>query len=375
MRLQKLPRTHVLIVGLAVALVVGGVGAASLVAPQERPQVTVDLTIVEDTERFKIMGTPYVAWTFDNTVPGQIIRITQGTDLTIRLHNSATQTHSFHTHIQHYDISSDGTSHTLPLGTVPHQADNPLGWFGPTAFVESTIDNQVNMGVNPIGEYAPRWDHDVALPGEVREYHFAADEVGTFVYHCHVFPVGEHISRGLFGLIEVYPPGWSWEVLDSHRNQGTTGLTTDAWVTSPDGTRYYEDVVVLTELDPTALTEDAGVPTTGSTGKIQLFNMLAWNDPYYLGPVMDGTPMRIVVANMGEEVHSFHIHGHNFDVLDKFDPAKRTVYRSDVLLISPGQSYELTLLAKNEGFWFVHDHMNQNSIAGMIGWLQVNAVE
>jgi FtsP/CotA-like multicopper oxidase with cupredoxin domain len=360
-----------LAVVLAAVLIAGalGAGALSLTSSAERPQVTVTLEVEEKLVR--ILGKDaFLAWTFNGTVPGPIIRIPLGTELTIVLVNGATMTHSFHTHFQHYDIASDGTSHTLPIGMAPHQADDPLGAFGPTAFVEGAIGTEVNTGVNPFGEFAPRLDHDVAAPGETRAYHFLADEVGAFVYHCHVFPVAEHISRGLFGLIEVYPPGWTWENVE-HRNPDTGN--TDAWVTAPDGTRYYEDVVVLTELDPTELSEDAGVPTTGPVGKLHLLNFHAWNDPYYLGPVLDGTPMRVVVANMGEEVHSWHVHGHNFDVLDKFDPQKRVVFRSDALLVAPGQSFETTLVARNPGFWFVHDHMNQNSIAGMIGWLQVNA--
>lgn len=360
---MKVQRIHAL--GLAL-LLLGSLGAAALsseMAPAGNPQVTVVLEITE--REFEIFGVPFTAWTFNKTVPGPIIRIPLGTDLTIVLRNLHSEPHSFHSHFQNYDISNDGTSHTLPLSTTPHQADDPFGGLG----ITDALGLEGGLGLNPIGRLQPRYDHDIAGPGQEYTYKLHAGEVGTFVYHCHVFPVSEHVGRGLMGMIIVYPPGWSWEPIH-HRNAFETG-STDAWVTDPSGKRWYEDVSILSELDLSTVTDKALVETTERVGKAQLVNFHTWASPYYLGPVPDGTPMRVIIANLGNEVHSWHIHGHNFDVLDKFDPQKRVVRRADALLIGPGESYETTLVATNPGFWFVHDHSITAAYQGMIGWLQV----
>jgi FtsP/CotA-like multicopper oxidase with cupredoxin domain len=374
---------------LAAALPLGAATVALSQGYGEPPKVHIVLNVQE--KEYKILGTPYKAWAFgrpgqEASVPGPIIRLTQGTELTIELVNGHYEPHSFHTHFQHYPISSDGSSHTLPAGGVPHQADDPLGGIGAATLVRNEVNQDLErvgvddllgedvvgplqLGSNPLGPYFPREDHDVAQPGERYFYNLVANEVGTFVYHCHVFPVEEHIAHGLFGVIIVYPKGWTWT--DIPFVQPGTG-NTDALVTAPDGTVYYEDVVVLSELDLTGVTDKALVPTTEATGKIQLVNFRTWADPYYVGPVKDGTLMRVVVANMGVTMHSWHVHAHNFDVLDKFDPAKRTVFRSDALALAPGQSFETVLTARQPGFWFVHDHMTAKAYGGMIAWLQVD---
>jgi FtsP/CotA-like multicopper oxidase with cupredoxin domain len=365
-------RKPVLALLLAAALGLSALGAQMTLGQAPAPgKVHIDLTVQEAD--YTIMGVPMKAWTFNGMVPGPIIRITQGTTLEITLQNAHTEMHSLHTHFQDYDMSMDGTSHTLPFPFVPHQADDPLSATGATDIAD-TIAQSVGvhgLGVNPIGPYIPREDNDVAPPGTSYTYTLQANEVGVFLYHCHVFPVEEHIGRGLFGLIIVYPPGWSWEDLPG--TQPKLG-NTDAWVTDPSGKRWYEDDVILSDLDPSLLQEKVGVPLLGSTGKIGLLNFRAWNDPYYLGPVQDGTPMRVVVANIGSEIHSWHVHGHNFDVLDKFDAQKRVLRRADTLVVAPGESYETTLVASHPGFWFVHDHINPNAQAGMIGWLNVQDV-
>jgi len=366
----RLTRSRAVVVAALLAVPLGAAVTMNALADDPAPHVEVELSITDVHKR--ILGVDYTAWGFNGQVPGPVIRITQGTELSIKLRNSHSEPHSFHTHFQHYPISSDGSSHTLPIGAVPHQRDDPLGMTGLTSQIDTSDYGleRFQSGVNPIGIYEPRRDEDIARPGETRYYNYTAGEVGTFVYHCHVFPVEEHIEHGLMGMIIVYPKGWTWDELPQPQLQ-FGDLNTDATVTAPDGTRYYEDVVMLSDLDMSGVTEKALVPLVEDTGRIGLVNFAAWADPYYLGPVPDNTLMRVVIGNLGIEPHSWHIHGHNFDVLEKFDPAKRVSFRTDTLLIAPGQSYETVLTARELGFWFVHDHMTSRAYAGMIGWLAV----
>lgn len=325
--------------------------------------VTVYLDAVE--KDVKVLGLPFTAWTYEGTIPGTIIRVTQGTDLTIVLRNAASEPHSVHTHFQNYELSSDGSSHTAPLGLVPHQADDPLGAIGAT----SNLPVHPGMGMNPIGPYEPRTDADIAAPGGTYTYKFKAEETGVLLYHCHVFPAKEHIDRGLFGAFIIYPPGWTWQELPPDPGFGNT----KAWVTAADGTVYFEDVVMINEVDPTSLSAAASVPSTGPAGKIHLANFRAWNDPYIVGPVKTGTNVRLIVADIGDEVHSWHVHGHNFNIIDKFDPQQDVLYRTDVKLIGPGESMITTLVAGKPGMWFMHDHIVPDAYGGMVPWMEVTA--
>lgn len=347
---------------LVASLAIGSAFLGAAVAtdpPQTAPQVTVTLDAFE--KMVNVLGVPYQAWTFEGTVPGPIIRVTQGTDLTIVLRNGATETHSFHTHFQNYQIGSDGSSQTAPLPIVPHQNDDVIsavhsGTHGPTT------------GVNPIGPYEPRAGHDVADPGASATYKFKANEVGTFVYHCHVFPADEHIQRGLMGLIVVYPPGWAWNELPKDPDTGNT----KAWVTAPDGTTYFEDVVIISSVDLSSAMDKASVPVTGQTGRVNVANFHAWNDPYIVGPVKSGTNVRLIVANLDDYgAHSWHVHGHNFNVIDKFSLDQKVDHRADVQLVAAGESMITTLVAGQPGYWFMHDHFVPLAYAGLVPWLHV----
>lgn len=345
-------------VGVAVSLAVGQDTGAD--APS---QVTVRLRAYE--VEFDVLGVPFQAWTYGGTVPGKTIRVTQGTHLTIILDNAHSHTHSVHTHLTGYPISIDGSSETFPLPIVPGQEDD-VAAFVQDATVHVGIHGPP-LGVNPIGPNMPVEDNGNAEPGQQVRYDYIASRTGTFVYHCHVFPISEHVSHGLFGMIIVYPPGWTWEELPPSPESGNT----QAFVTAPDGTVYFEDVVMLTELDLTGATDKALLPTTGGVGKVHLANFKAWNEPHFIGPVRSGMPVRVVIGNLGHEVHSWHIHGHVFDVLDKLDPAKRVVMTVDTLLTAPGESFETQFIAGQPGLWFVHDHIEANGYAGMIPWLLV----
>ncbi len=349
-------------VAAASALVVAAAGGIAVgtvaTGAEEDPKVTVTLGVFPKT--MNVLGVPYEAWTYNGTVPGTIIRVTQGTDLTVVLQNGHNRAHSFHTHFEQYALSSDGSSLTAPLPIVPGQNDNVM------AAIHTSLSGPT-IGMNPIGMYMPREDVDVALPGQEYAYKFKATQVGNFLYHCHVYPASEHISHGQFGMIVVYPRGWTWEELPAHPSWGNV----QAWVTAPDGTRYFEDVVMLSEVDLTGVLDASLVPSTGSAGKVHVANFRAWNDPYFLGPVKTGTPMRVIVADIGHEVHTWHLHGHVFKLVDKYDPAKRTVMGMDTMLIGPGESFETTLVAGKPGLWFAHDHIVPDAYAGNVPWLHV----
>lgn len=96
------------------------------------------------------------AWTYNGTVPGPIIRATEGDLLKIRFENRTGHAHSLHFH----------------------------------------------------GAHRPEMDGWEPIPsGGETVYEIEAGPAGVHPYHCHTMPLAEHVARGLYGMMIVDPPG------------------------------------------------------------------------------------------------------------------------------------------------------------------------
>ena len=103
-------------------------------------------------------GINYEAWTYNGRVPGPTFRCTEGDRIRINFINGTQHAHTMHFH-----------------GIHPGNMD----------------------GV-----------YEQVLPGEKFVYEFDAEPFGLHLYHCHVFPLAEHIARGLYGAFIIDPkPG------------------------------------------------------------------------------------------------------------------------------------------------------------------------
>ncbi|MGH9951367.1 MAG: multicopper oxidase domain-containing protein [Nitrososphaeraceae archaeon] len=100
-------------------------------------------------------GVSYNVWTFNGTVPGPTIRATEGDIIRINFINNGSKAHSVHTH-----------------GIHPAEMDG--------------VFEMISSG----GRFT---------------YEFVAEPFGVFPYHCHMTPLEEHISRGLYGVYIVDP--------------------------------------------------------------------------------------------------------------------------------------------------------------------------
>lgn len=357
--------------------------------------VHVDLNVQEKV--MNIMGQPTQVWTFNGTVPAPTIRLNYGDTLEITLNNTHNLPHTLHTHFMDYDISSDGSSATAPLPIVPHQNDDALAFAGG---VVPGIANKPGpkVGMNPIGPYEPREDEDYARPGESRTYTWKMYDVGTIWYHCHVMEATNHISKGLFGAIIVYPKGWTWQEDTPDPMNGNT----KARVTNAKGKTLREDVVIMSEKGVGGEDSAVGLAANGgAAGGIELANFRAWNDPYLMGPFQPGEEGIIHVMNIGETGKSWHIHGHHWYRLQQihhpwegyqewhqsndteknpagfkakdFDPVPYTpvMELAHTRWISSGEIMPIHIKAYKPGMWFGHDHVVPQAYLGMIPWLVV----
>jgi FtsP/CotA-like multicopper oxidase with cupredoxin domain len=100
-------------------------------------------------------GVFFQAWTYNGTVPGPIVRATEGDLLRVRLINAGTHPHTIHFH-----------------GIHPTNMD---GIF------------------------------EVVEAGDEFTYEFEARPAGFHLYHCHATPLKKHIAKGLYGALIIDP--------------------------------------------------------------------------------------------------------------------------------------------------------------------------
>lgn len=101
-------------------------------------------------------GTQYSAWTYNGTIPGPVVRVTEGDVVDFELVNP----------------ESNQQSHSLDFHAAVVDVLNEL--------------------------------EDVR-PGHSKHFTFKAKYPGVFIYHCGAATMAQHIARGMFGVIIVDP--------------------------------------------------------------------------------------------------------------------------------------------------------------------------
>jgi FtsP/CotA-like multicopper oxidase with cupredoxin domain len=113
------------------------------------------LVLEENVEHEVAPGVKMPAWTFNRTVPGPVLRATEGDTIRITLVNKGTLPHTIHFH-----------------GIHPSHMD---GVF------------------------------ELVAPGASFTYEFVAAPYGIMPYHCHTMPSSQHIHNGLYGMLIIDP--------------------------------------------------------------------------------------------------------------------------------------------------------------------------
>lgn len=135
---------------------VAALALLALAAPLHAKTVQVEFEAKEVDLPIDNAGTMHRAWTFDGTVPGPVVRVTEGDTVEFTLKNA----------------EDNKNSHSMDF----HAAR-----------------------VDVLTEFA-----DVAA-GKTHRFSFEATSPGVFYYHCGADPMYQHIARGMFGVIIVDP--------------------------------------------------------------------------------------------------------------------------------------------------------------------------
>ena len=137
--------------------------------PQEMLRDFDEGTLVDGVREWEIVarekeievapGVKYLAWTYNDRVPGPTLRAREGERMRVTFVNGATHPHTMHFHGIHRDL----------------------------------MDGVPGIGAGNVE------------PGDRTVYEFDATPFGVHLYHCHSTPLAEHIAKGLYGAMIIDP--------------------------------------------------------------------------------------------------------------------------------------------------------------------------
>lgn len=183
---------------------------------------------------------------------------------------------------------------------------------------------------------------ELADPGTTRTYEWDPVFPGTFPYHDHGDEV-EGLIRGLFGAVIVH---------------------------APDEPKATEEIVVLADFDQSSYVQLPGVadPLTGQFPDggtyrggheyMHTINGNAYEDavPPFRAKVGDLVRWRVV--SVGQEFHTWHVHGHRWVGADGV--------LTDNVLLGPGMYTTFEFTEDKVGNWLVHCHVPAHMEGGMV---------
>ncbi len=180
------------------------------------------------------------------------------------------------------------------------------------------------------------------MPGETYTYEWVAEDPGYYLYHCH-FDTANHIDHGMYGLFVVEDP--AWPKVDRE-------LVTfwDEWDTNGDG--LYDTHTINSRSAP----------------------------DYTPIKANRGDRIRLILANIGFEFHTPHLHGQKWVEVNAGNPGLPGWDNPNgVLSIGPAEIKVVEFEAKYEGTWLFHCHVvphvadDRKYPRGMLTLLQVTA--
>lgn len=234
-----------------------------------------------------VPGIIYEAWTYNGRIPGPTIRAVEGDRIRIRFINSSAHPHTIHFH-----------------GIHPGNMD---------------------------GVYEP------VAPGKEFTYEFDAEPAGLHLYHCHIMPLAQHISRGLYGAF-IIEPKEKWPKVDHELVMVMNGVDIDF-----DQQNDFYAVNFI----PFYYDKHPIVIKTRELVRIYLINILEF-DP----------------------INSFHLHANFFNYYPTGTSRKPAEF-TDIISQVQAQRGILEFSYKYPGMYMFHAHKTEFAELGWTGVFQV----
>jgi FtsP/CotA-like multicopper oxidase with cupredoxin domain len=287
------------------------------VSESQNGQTVREFTLIaRENQSIEVMDGGYVfkAWTFNGTIPGPTMRVTEGDLVRITLVNDKnnTRSHSIHMHSIH----------------------------------SGEMDGVEGKGI--------------VAPGESFTYEFVAQPFGVYPYHCHVSPVADHISRGLYGMLIIDPkeprPQMPEMVMMMNGYDFNYDMEGPAFIPTPEEAVNNEMPDV----------EERDNELYSVNGKA--FDYV--NHPIEL---VAGQEYRIYVVNMLEFdlVNSIHVHGTMFEYYPS-GTSKDPQEVNDIVTLGQGDRGILELSYPYPGRYMFHAHVNDFADKGWMSFFNVS---
>ncbi len=246
-------------------------------------------------------------WTYNGTVPGQEIRVTQGDFVQVELKNNLKEPVTIHWHGYPLKSAMDGV---------------------------------------------PGLNQDAVRPGETFTYEFSAEVVGTYWYHSHQ-EGAKQVDKGLYGALIVEPKGT--KIADRDYT-----IILDEWMSVPmeedmgsmEGMKSYgkSGSYDLVEEEEEMMATAYDIYTiNGKSGKLI----------QALGAKV-GEIVRLRFINAGYRSHGIHIPGQDIRVVstDGQDISGAGVVRDQIVMIAPGERYDIEFTVTSEDDFEIDFHDN-----------------
>jgi FtsP/CotA-like multicopper oxidase with cupredoxin domain len=296
----------------------GHVHASSF--PDGNQQVTREFTLIaEENQSIPIAdnGLKFEdAWTFNGTIPGPTMRVTEGDIVKINLVNSIENNHS----------------HSLHLHSIhPSDMDGIEGQGGTIA------------------------------PGQNYTYTFVAQPHGVYPYHCHVTPIDQHINKGLYGVFIIDPKVPRPFMNEMVMLMNGYDLDYEKEGVGPNRIPTPEEVI-----------EDYMPQAFEHVNEVYTVNGKAFDYANHPILLQDHVPYRVYLVNMVEFdlVNNFHLHANMF----KYYPSGTSVtpaFVNDIVALTQGDRGILEFRYDLPGKYMFHAHINEFSDLGWMGFFDV----
>jgi manganese oxidase len=302
--------------------------------------------IIQENKNISIShnGHYFDAWTYNGTVPGPTMRMTEGDLVRINVINSkeSHHTHSLHAHSIHSgEMDGVAIAHRSNLDSYRHyNADNYL----------------------PADE-AP-YKGGMILPGKSFTYEFVAQPYGVYPYHCHVNPVADHINRGLYGMMIIDPK-------EPREQMVEMVMTMNA---------YDMDYDLEGNIAPPSMAEIRGEEEREESeereNEIYTVNGKAFDYMDNPIPLNAGEKYRIYLLNMVEFdlINSFHLHGDMFTYIPggtRYEAAQM----NDIVELGQANRGIIEFNYDNPGKYMFHAHVQEFTELGWMGLFDVREQE
>jgi len=271
--------------------------------------------IVDENKTIPISGQGHIlnGWTYNGTVPGPTMRMTEGDLVRIKVINSA----------------DNAKAHSLHMHSI-HSAD---------------MDGVEGSG-------------GTIAPGSSFTYEFVASPYGVYPYHCHVNPIADHINRGLYGMMIIDPKEPRPQMTEFAMMMNAYDLDYDQ-----EGPTMIRPVnTTLEELEEEGERDN----------EIYTVNGKAFDYMYNPIQIQAGQSYRIYLVNMVEfdPINNFHLHGNVFDYYTS-GTDETADFKNDIVTLSQGDRGILEFQYKIPGKYMFHAHVTEFTDLGWMGFFDV----